>query len=140
MKVKGYSMRADDEAERLAPPIKVLVANMSGVLSEIVLHAIQQQSDMVLLRYVADLAELPVGVEDQTDVLVIGVVHVYPPPEICRQLWQLFPSLKVLVLSPSGDAAVFYWLSVERHRLKMVSAETLIRSIRQAHRVDLTIE
>ncbi len=62
----------------------------------------------------------------------------YPPPEICRQLWQSFPTLKVLVLTPSGDAAVVYWLSVGRHRLKTVSVETLIGSIRRAHRLDMT--
>jgi DNA-binding NarL/FixJ family response regulator len=140
MNGKGHRMMVDDDSQRRAPPIRVLVANLSRVLAEIIVQAIQQQADMALLHYAPDLADLPVGVEDQTDVLLLGAAHVYPPPEICRDLWETYPSLKVLVLTPSGDAAVVYWLSVERHRLKTVSAETLIRSIRHAHRLDLTAE
>ena len=133
-------MIANDDSERLASPIRVLVANLSGVMSEIVRKVVQQQPDMALIEYSVDLAELAVSNVEQSDVLVIGAMHVYPPPEICRQLWQSLPSLKVLVLTPSGDAAVVYWLSVERHRLKTVSAETLISTIRRAHRLDMTIE
>jgi hypothetical protein len=127
-----------DKSERNTPLIRVLVANLSAILSEIILQAIQQQADMVLIEYAADLDQLPIGIGDQTDVLLIGASHVYPPPDICRQLWQSFPALIVLVLTPNGNAAVVYWLSVERHRLKTVSAETLIGSIRRAHHLDLT--
>lgn len=133
-------MIANGDSERLASPIRVLVANLSEIMSEIVRNVVQQQPDMALIEYSVDLAELAVSTVKQTDVLVIGAMYVYPPPEICRQLWQSFPSLKVLVLTPNGDAAVVYWMSVERHRLKTVSAETLIGSIRRAHRLDLTME
>src|SRR5260221_8426216 len=115
-------MIANDDSERLASPIRVLVANLSGVMSEIVRKVVQQQPDMALIEYSVDLAELAVSNVEQSDVLVIGAMHVYPPPEICRQLRQSLPSLKVLVLTPRGDAAVVYWLRVKRHHLKIVSA------------------
>jgi|SRR5579859_7952617 len=131
-------MIANDDSERHTPPIRVLVANKSPVMSEIVRHAVEQHSDLALVDFAGDLAELPQRIGDLTDVLVIGASHAYLPPEICRHLWQSFPSLKVLVLTPSGDAAVVYWLRVAQKRLKTVSAETLIGSIRRVHSLDFT--
>lgn len=111
---------------------------MSGVMFEIVLRAIRQQPGMTVSHYMKDLIELPAAVGGQTDVLMICAPYVYPPPTICRELWISFPALKVLVLTPSGDAAVIYWLSVQQKRLKTVSAGTLMDAIRQVQRLDLT--
>jgi hypothetical protein len=133
-------MMLDNESERNVLPIRVLVANMSGVLLEIVISAIKQQPDMTVRHYGKGLDELGVADGGQTDVLIIGAPYVYPPPTICLDLWHSFPALKVLVLTPSGDAAVVYWLSIHRHRLKAISAEKLAGSIRHVHRLDITAE
>ena len=133
-------MTIDNDSEGKSLPIRVLVANMSGVLLEIVMRAIQQQPDMTIRHYKKDLAGLALAVGDQTDVLIMDAPYLYPPPTICNDLWLSFPALKVLVLTVSGDAAVVYWLNVERHRLKTVSAHTLVSSIRHVHRLDLTAE
>ena len=133
-------MTADNDSERHDLPIRVLVANISGVLLGIVMQALQEQPDMTVRHYMQDLAGLALAVGDQTDVLIMAAPFVYPPPTICNDLWRSFPALKVLVLTVSGDAAVVYWLNVEQHRLKTVSTETLISSIRHVHRLDLTAE
>jgi hypothetical protein len=133
-------MIANDDLERKAPPIRVLVANLSGVMSEIVLQVFQQQPGMIVSNYLKDLVDLPSAVGDQTDVLMIGAPYVYPPPTVCHELWITFPQLKVLVLTPSGDAAVIYWLSVRQKRLKTVSASTLADAMRQVQLLDFTDE
>ena len=129
-----------NDSERRRLPTQVLVANLSGVMLEIVVRAIQQQPDMILTSYTKDLVELREAVGNQTDVLIIGAPYVYPVPTICRDLWRSFPALKVLVITPSGDAAVMYWLSVQRHRLKMVSTKTLIDTIQRVPRLEFTDE
>jgi DNA-binding NarL/FixJ family response regulator len=131
-------MTADHDSAQQALPIRVLIANISGVILEIVMRAIQQQPDMTIRHYEEDLAGLALAIGDQTDVLIIDAPYLYPPPTICYDLWLSFPTLKVLVLTPSGDAAVVYWLNVERHRLKTVSVRTLARSIRRVHQLDIT--
>jgi hypothetical protein len=126
-------MTADTDSAKNALPIRVMVANISGVLLEIVMEAIQEQPDMTVRHYENDLPGLAVAVVDQTDVLICGAPYAYPPPAICRDLWQAYPMLKVFVLTPSGDSAVMYWLSVKRNRLKTVSAAKLVNNIRQLH-------
>jgi DNA-binding NarL/FixJ family response regulator len=133
-------MIANDDLNSQVPAIRVLVANLSGVMSEIVLQAIQKQPDMIVSHHVKDLTELSAAVGDHTDVLMIGAPYVYPPPTVCHELWVSFPKLKVLVLTPSGDAAVIYWLTVRQKRLKTVSASTLANAIRQVQRLDFTDE
>lgn len=133
-------MTTERDSERQALPIRILVANVSGVLLEIVMRAIQEQPDMTVKHYEKDMTGLATAVGDQTDVLIMDAPYLYPPPTICHDLWLSSPALKVLVLTVSGDAAVVYWLNVERHRLKTVSAHTLVSSIRHIHRLDLTTE
>ena len=128
-------MTTESDSERSDLPIRVLVANMSGVLLEIVMRAIQDQPDMTVRHYEKDLAELARVGGDHTDVLIMVATFLYPPPTICHDLWRSFPALKVIVLTASGDAAAVYWLNVERHRLKTVSAHTLVSSIRRIHRL-----
>ncbi len=53
-------MIANGDSERLASPIRVLVANLSEIMSEIVRNVVQQQPDMALIEYSVDLAELAI--------------------------------------------------------------------------------
>ena len=129
-------MTAHNDSERQSPPIRVLIANLSAVMVEIVVQALQHP-DMILIHYAKDLAELAEAVRSEIDMLIIGAPYVYPPPIICRKLWQSSPRLKILVLTPSGDAAVIHWLHVRQKRLKTVSASTLTDAIRQVQRLDL---
>lgn len=133
-------MTADNDAERQALPIQVLIVNLSGILLEVVMQALQEQPDMTVRHYEKDLVGLALAVGVETDALIMDAPYLYPPPTICNSLWRSYPTLKVLVLTASGDAAVVYWLNVKRHRLKTISAKTLISSIRRVHRLDLTTE
>jgi hypothetical protein len=131
-------MTVNNNSERTIFPIRVLVANMSGVMFEIVIRAIQQQPDMTLTHYAKDSVELAEAVGDQTDVLIVGAPYIYPPPTICHDLWLSFPALKIFVLTPSGDSALVYWLSIRQHRLKTVSVGTLLGTIRTVHQFEWT--
>lgn len=110
--------------------IHVLVAELAGVLAEIVEQTVQQQPDMKLLGHVERwTGAAALGTE--TRVLVLGANDVYPPPAACLHLLDLYPHLKILVLTTSGDKAAIYWCSVQCQQLYVVSAKTLIDSIRR---------
>src|SRR5512141_2245500 len=104
-------------AKRQAPPIRVSIVNITGVVLEILTNYIRQQADMVLVDDPHRSGELPTALGERTDVMVIGAPYLYPPPEICDGLWRSFPLLKVLVLMPSGDTGMVYWLNVRQRRL-----------------------
>jgi hypothetical protein len=123
-----------------ALPIRVTVTNMPGVLEEIIAQLIEQQPDMTISHHEKGLSQLPEDVGTQTDVLIIGAPYIYPPPMICFDLWHLFPALKVLVMTPNGDSAVVYWLSVQHQRIKALSTQTLADSIRKLQHLDLTTQ
>jgi len=132
------TMILEEVSERQSAPIRVHVAITTGVLLEIVMRTLQQQPDMVISHFVKDPDELKLLVDDQTDVLILDAPYVYPPPPICSDLWHAFPTLKILVMTPNGDAAVIYRLHVHQHRLRTVASSTLVRTIRQVQQLDLT--
>jgi len=132
------TMILEEVSERQSAPIRVHVAITSGVLLEIVLQTLQQQPDMDVTHFVKDPDVIERLVDDQTDVLILGAPYVYPPPPICSDLWHAFPMLKILVMTPNGDAAVIYRLHVHQHRLRTVASSTLVRTIRQVQQLDLT--
>ncbi len=131
-------MITEDASERQSAPIHVFVAITSGVLLEIVMQTLQQQPDIVITHLVNDPHEIDVVIKDQTDVLILSAPYVYPPPQICSNLWHSFPTLKILVMTPNGDTAVIYRLHLHQHRLKTVAAHTLVRTIRRVQQLDLT--
>jgi hypothetical protein len=72
--------------------IHVLVANLAGVLAEIVERTVQQQPDMRLLGHVERWTGA-VALGTETHVLVLGANDVYPPPAACLQMLDLYPHL-----------------------------------------------
>jgi hypothetical protein len=131
------NMTSVDSSQPQESPIRVLIANLYGAMFEVVLATVEQ-AGFVSKQHETGLDELVGAVNGNCpDVLIIGARHVYPPPAICRELWYTFPALKVLIITPSGDAAVMYWLGLQRNRLDTVSSEVLVNTIRSVHQLDL---
>lgn len=130
-------MTLADSFEPQESPIRVLIANLYGAILEVVMAAVEQ-AGFVSKQHETGLDDLAEAIGDNgTDVLILGARYLYPPPAICRELWNSFPALEVLVLTLNGDAAVLYWLGLQRKRLVTVSSEALVNTIRSVHQLDM---
>jgi len=112
--------------------IHVLMANLTGVVAEMIKQTFQQHADLELLGSVEGWKEIDAAVA-RTDVLVLGVDDAYSPPEKCLQLLSNHPNLKILVLTTASDEAIAYWRALHCHQMQVTSSQTLIESIRQIY-------
>ena len=130
--------------------IRVLVADLSGIMLELVTRLVEAQPDMTLVGQVQEqqgqvgllfavvrasaMADAPQAIG--VDVLVLGAQQVNPPPSICSRLLSEFPNLRILALSPNGDATMMYWLGLRRYKLRTVSQSSLLAGIKKAYRLN----
>lgn len=112
--------------------IHVLIANLAGVVAEMVKQTVQQQSNIELLGSVEGWGEIDAAIAE-TDVLVLGADNVYSPPENCLRLLSDYPNLKILVLTTTSDEAIAYWRALYCHQIQIISSQTLIEAIRQIY-------
>lgn len=110
--------------------IHVLIANLSGVVAEMVKQTVQQQPDLKLLGSVEGWKEIDASVAE-TDVLVLGADDVYSPPDDCLRLLSNYPNLKILVMTTTSDEAIAYWRALYCHQIQIISSQTLIETIQQ---------
>lgn len=129
-------MAALENPDEETTPIRVLVANLSGVLQQLVIELIQQQADMQLTGQVQGNLEMLEAAGENVDVLVHGAESPYPLPGICSHLLVEYPHLRIVVVGSSGEEATLYWLGLRRQHLPKVSGATLLNSIRHAHRLN----
>jgi DNA-binding NarL/FixJ family response regulator len=114
--------------------IRVLAANLPGILGEVVARLIQHEPDMVLVGHIKGSIEVMLEAKSrEVDVLILGAAVLTPPPGLCSLLLTEFPHLKILVLSTNTTGATGYWLGVRHYRLPVVSADSVISSIRQLY-------
>lgn len=128
---------AEDPDREANAPIRVLVASLSGILLELITNLLQQQPDMQLVGVVQGQVNILLAATG-VDVLILGAPQVAPLPGICSHLLSEFPHLKILVVTPNGEAARVYWLGLRRQRLGPLSAARLVTEIRLAYAVDPT--
>src|SRR4051812_37470405 len=94
----------------LSEPIRVVVANLSGVVLQTLTDQIKEQNDMELTGQAQGTIEVLTYVGENVDVLVLGAEQGYNGglPGICSHLLTEYPRLKILVISSgpgSGDEA-----------------------------------
>lgn len=127
MPMKSYRSR-DGTAYR----IRVIAANLAGVVAEIVQRALQQQSDIQLVGGIKDWNEID-AVIHETDVLVLGVENVYSPPEDCFRFLGQYPNLKILLLTTKDEDVIAYWRALHCQQIQVSSSQSLIESIREIY-------
>jgi chemotaxis response regulator CheB len=110
--------------------IRVLVVNLSGVLSEFVTELVKEQPDMTLVGQIEGNLEALVAARTGVDVVILGAAQLHPPPGICSHLLNEAPHLKILVVSTGEAKATGYSLGVRRFRFQALSAGSLIQDIR----------
>lgn len=112
--------------------IRVLFANLTGMVAEIIQQAFQQHSDINVLGNFEEWEKVHVLIAE-TDVLILGVNDVYSLPENCFQLLSNYPNLKILLLATTHDAAIAYWRSLHCHQIHVTSSRSLIESVREIY-------
>jgi hypothetical protein len=127
MPMESYRSR-DGTASR----IRVIAANLAGVVAEMLQKTLQQQSDIQLLGGIKQWHEID-AVIHETDVLVLGVENVHSPPADCFRLLGQYPNLKILLLTTTDEDAIAYWRALHCQSVQVTSSQSLIESIRQIY-------
>jgi hypothetical protein len=127
MPIESYRSR-----DGTAANIRVIAANLAGVVAEMVQRALQQQSDIRLIGGIKQWNEID-AVLHETDVLVLGVDNVYSPPEDCFRFLGQYPNLKILLLTTTDENAIAYWRALHCQQIRVSSSQSLIESIRQIY-------
>jgi hypothetical protein len=126
---------ASDSPSRSSDIVRVLLADLPGILNELVSENIQAQPDMVLVRAVQGWQEL-LSAGGDADVVILGAQQVSPLPGICSHLLVEYPDMRILVLTPNGDQAALYWLGLRQQQLGELSTQELIENVRRAYRIN----
>jgi hypothetical protein len=121
------------------PPIRVLLANLPELLAQIIGQTIEQQSDMRLIGRARNNWELLHLADVEIDVIILGAAIIYPPPGICSHLFAELPGVKILVIDPSGTAAMRYWVAVRHAKTTLTTSRRLITTIRDLANLDSAV-
>lgn len=112
--------------------IRVLTANFTGVVAELITQAIQQQPDIELLGAVREWSEVTALI-DKVTIFVIGFEDEIFSSETCLRLLSNYPQLKVLILRANSDEGVVYWLELHCQQMQVISSQTFIESLHHIH-------
>ena len=116
------------------PQVRVLVAQLPGMLSDIICKLLASEENIELVGEVTEAQEL-LGVMDRTgaDVVILGLEDSELPAR-ANQLLSEHPACRVLGVAGDGRAAFLYELRPYRVPLGEVSPEVLVKAIRQGTR------
>jgi hypothetical protein len=129
-------MGTDESAP--APPIRVLLVNLGGVVEEIIRATCRDDADIELVDAVNSPLEALLGAGNAVDVVLLGVEALVPPPGLVSHLLTEYPGLRILAVTPGGEQTVFFWLGLRRRRLRGLAPEYLSTMLRYAVRVNPT--
>ena len=114
--------------------IRVLLAHLPGMLSDILRRAIAGEADMTVAGETADLGRLALVERGALpDVVIVGLEDGNLPSP-CRSLLETCPRVKILVVAAGGRAAVLHEFAPRAIPVPEVSAEALLTAIRAAVR------
>lgn len=117
--------------------IRVLITNLTGVVAELITQAIQQQPDIELLGVVREWSEVNVLIGKAT-IFIIGVEDEIFSSDTFLGLLNDYPQLKILILRTDDDEGIVYWRALHCQQMQVISAQTLIESIRCIHSLPYT--
>ena len=119
--------------------IKVLLAIQPRMLSEVVRHTVDRQSDMEVVRELID----PIGLllvlrATETEVVITTPADSDWEPGRSSALLVAYPHLKIMALSATGDTAFLYETGSPKQRIDDVGEDSLIGAIRAFMRSAIT--
>ncbi len=138
-RLKVPRMDLQDQPTTRHDTIRVLIANLSGTVSEAVEQLIRDQPDMVLVDSVGNPVQIMLAARRGADILVLGAANSSPAPGICSNLLQEFPHLKIIVISTLDGTAAAYYLSVKQQPLAALVPGVLLDEIRELYDLNTTL-
>ncbi len=110
-------------------PIRVVTANLAGAISEVLRNSIGQQPDMKLIQDVhSEIDTLLAGTE--ADIMILGAENSSTMPGICTHLINEYPHLKIVVVIDQENLIVCYWMDLQERRIKHITSETIMSTVR----------
>jgi DNA-binding NarL/FixJ family response regulator len=118
-------------------PIRILLAQLQGMLRDVVLQLLDGQADMTVVDDVDDpIDTLLAAGRTHADVVVLGMED-DELPGVASHLLDEYPHLKVLAITPDGRRAFLYELRPELVALGEASPDLLLQAIRAAFRSEV---
>ena len=109
--------------------IRVLLATLPPLVSGLLTHLIQGQTDMEVVDAVSQPVQLLLAVKDtRAQVVIVPLPGSGEIPGICSHLLAEFPDLLILALSITGEAGFIY----TAERVVEAPVNNILKSIRLA--------
>ena len=121
------------------PVLRVLIANAPVGLEEWLTQDAQKEEDIKIVASVQGYVEILVAAQMGVDVVVLNDEDSQRTPGICTHLLGEYPDIKILLISPSGDKAVLYWMGQRQKDLRLASPEALLVTLRQLDTLTNTV-
>jgi chemotaxis response regulator CheB len=111
------------------PPIRVLVSDLNGMLSDIVMETLDAAPDIAVAVASSERSALSVADVTQADVAILGG-EAAGLPTLGAELLRRRPWMNVLTLRRDGREAFLYQLRPVERPLGEVSPQTLLDAVR----------
>ena len=113
--------------------IRVLVANQSRLMRELIMNTIADQPDIELVGEIDKTEDLMDAVaQARPDVLIIAMGEHKKYRVQCGFLLGRYPEMKILALAPEENRAQIYWASVDIRCKPLESSEAgILDAVRQ---------
>jgi DNA-binding NarL/FixJ family response regulator len=113
--------------------IRVLVANQSRLMRELIMTTIADQPDIELVGELDKVEDLTDAVSQaRPDVLIIAMSEHQKYRVQCGFLLGRYPEMKILALAPEENRAQIYWASVDIRCKPLESSEAgILDAVRQ---------
>ena len=117
--------------------IRVLVANQSRLMRELIMTTIADQPDIELVGEVGKKEDLTdVVAQARPDVLIIAMGEHKKYRVQCGFLLGRYPEMKILALAPERNRAQIYWATVDIRSKSLESSEAgILDAMRQRSQV-----
>jgi hypothetical protein len=110
--------------------VRVVLANMSQILTRILRDLVNLQPDMAVVGEVRTLADLPIAV---ASLHPQAVIVTFSPPStgvsVCCTLRERYPTLTLLGLAPKSDRAVVWFPDASPQSIEL-SAGAIVSALR----------
>ncbi len=96
--------------------IRIVVANQSRLMRELVLEIIADQPDMEIVGEIGNNSDIPLVVErTRPNFLIIDLDEADQRHALWNSLLKQFPNMKILALSLEPNSNILFWASVDIH-------------------------
>lgn len=94
--------------------IRVLIANRPALMREVVRTALAHHGEIDIIGEIEDELDILQALErTKIECLIVTQDEAGRRPAICDEVFERYPRMKILAVSPGGDDSVFYWMFTE---------------------------